>query len=1140
MPFSGTYQPNRRPVIATAPDCLVYLNGQLALPSGGNPTKRVNIQPYVTSVSTSLGIENSPGNASISMHIPRHVKDDFYRGGNLILTTMMEVQIYIKGHYLVGGAPRYYPAFWGVVTSVNEGWSGGEQTIDLACQDILYWWNIQRINVNPSHQAASTATQGSFNTRGSGVFTGKNPFDIMYSLSRYAYGDSVNANFFLNSRQMRTEPTDTENLQLMAYWTKQWGRIGYALKMFGPSGDVLQGDLLASVLSDENFQSAFQGRQSRGARNRSKNYAAFAQGGSSFAQISSFTEALSRVGSFDLFTSEFQTKKEIADTTKTAIGYEFFMDTTGEIIFKPPFYNLDVYNNKPVSWIHPIDLISESYAENPADVTFLEGTGSITSKYALGEAELTKPKATYVDYRLVQKYGWKPGSYNSEFFGAGLGGNASRNLFYHLVDELDRQNARVNSGSVTIPIRPELRLGYPVFIENRDAYYYIEGISNNFSYSGNCTTSLTLMAKRAKFYAAFSLREGTLLDPEDLGPSINLQPSPGDLADPGQYPANLYSRPIDPLTGNPVGDRNVVLTPVKETAVNQDIVASFEDGETQAEAAYRDVVSFRSQFRIFGDFNYAYKVDDKRDEVFLRDDKGVQTQGPLQQIDLQDFPDRSGKTQKAAVFPVSDNRGYEVIGSYLYGRNVQLGGTFRFDVQADNRSLALLHLTPDTPDTTQNQISIDEESLNPLAKTYALDPSRSKTHQISPNNYGRRLFEISPLDSGGVGSVAFARGVGLDGSSLPEFRLSIPQQVANIPASSPLKQVGQWADEIEIARNNVGVSAEQYPTEVILAFIQTESLGQSNARRTKKNGQPSQFNGILQIGTDNAKQLGRTNTEFRGTDVNDSAAAIDSIEHFIKYQELFTDRHGYDPSRMAIVWKGGPGTAKTYKRMVESGASESALLGFLDERWNTDEYVRRIQSGLNTWGGKEFVEIEQVDRPLTPEEEAYVNELGFPPEPGDVELSTLRFKSSLEANSAQDVTTLPSFFKPVRDPSIMPILNTFLQNIYNQAFDSEDIVEKELRGITRNRIQLPRPADVVTNSEETFPNSVVSTPLSREEVQTALDNGSTLEEAFGPGSRWGEVEEQYRDSQSQFNSAGEAITSIRLSNLNPLNNGEDS
>ena len=1134
MPYQGTYASNKRPVIATAPDCLVFLNGQLALPSGGNPTKKVNIQPYVTSVSTSLGVENSPGNASISMHIPRHAVDDFFRGGQLILTTMMEVRIYVKGHFLVGGAPRYYPAFWGVVTSVNSQWSGGERTVDLACQDILYWWTIQRININPAYLAAGTPTQGSFNTKGSGVFTGKNPFDVIYSLSRYAFGDAVNANVYLKGQQQRTEPTQQETLQLMAYWTRQWGRIAYALRMYGPNGDIIQGGTLAALLGKDNRQAAFQGRAGTSAKNRSKKSSGFNQLDVDLSQVSAFSEITSRIGSFDLFTSEFQTKKEIADTAKTAIGYELFMDTTGEIVFKPPFYNLDVIPNKPVSWIRPIDTISESYAENPPDVTFLEGTGNVVRGTQVGEPEVAKPRATYVDYRLVAKYGWKPGQYNSEFFGAGLGGNASRNLFFHLVDELDRQNARVHTGQITIPIRPELRLGYPVYVESQDSYYYVEGISHNFSFAGNCTTSLTLMARRTKFYAAFSFwnktldTEGQSRDQSQLnkvpGDDVTAQAPLGQSTDPNFYPTNLYARPIDPLSGNPVGDRNVILIPQTpgpdEDGSAGPKVDTFEESETQAEEALRDLVSFRTQFRVFGNFDYVYQIDPNRDNVL------DSAEPPLQSLSLT----KSGR-RNLARFPVSDERGYEVVGGYLYGRNVRLTRSgFDFSRQGDRRSKDLLTLSPDQPGTASTQTSMDPLGLTPQASTNEVSTRTDNVVQIDPNNYGRRLFEIAPQVSG-IGSVAFARGIipslaqGVNSPSSPRGKFAgVPQFTgATERTFKNSERVSRWIPAINRARQAVGVSAEQYPDDVIMAFIATESNGNASARRNTKSGVPSQFNGLLQIGRDNAAFLGRTNTEFLGSESFDESAGQDSIEHFLRVQERSASVHDYDPDRLAIAWKGGQGTTRRFNSLQAAGASEEDLIAFLDKRWGTDGYVEEFRRARSVWLDPDSL----VDPIVEPDSDLQINTLGNPPEDGDEEStrnSSIIFQRALQANADAGVDALPSLFRPVRDPVILEQINEFLENLYKEAFETEKGVEDRLRGLTRRRPRVDTLAQVPVQATSTAVSTrVVDSPLGRPEVIEALQGGESLGSIFSREGTWGQVEENFRKSKAEFNQDGEVV-----------------
>lgn len=1141
MAYRGTYQPNKRPVIATAPDCLVFLNGQLSLPSGGNPSRTVDIQPYITSVSTSLGIENSPGNASISMHVPVHATDDFFRGGQLILTTMMEVRIYIKGHFLVGGTPRYYPAFWGIVTSVNHQWSGGERTVDLTCQDIMYWWTVQRINTNPAYLAADQATQGRFNVKGSGHFTGKNPFDVIYSLSRFAYGDAVNANVFLRGRQQRTEPNAAENLQLMAYWTRQWGRISYALRMYGPNGEVIQGDTLAAVLSDSNRAAAFAGRAGSSVRNRSKNTSGFNKLDVDLSQITAFSEIASRIGSFDLFTSEFQTKKEIADTAKQSIGYELFMDVTGEIVFKPPFYNLDVIPNKPVSWIRPIDILSESYAENPPDVTFLEGTSNAVRNLQLGEPEVTKPKATYVDYRLVAKFGWKPGTYNSEFFGAGLGDNASRNLFFHLVDELDRQNARVNTGTISIPIRPELRLGYPVYVEDSDTYWYVEGISHTFSYTSNCTTSLTLMARRTKFYAAFPFWSKSL---DSSGQKVDLtletQAPVGESADPGQYPTNLYSRPIDPLSGFPVGDQNVILIPQAGATTKGPEVTTFDEqeSETVAESTFRDLVSFRTQFRIFGNFDYVYQVDPNRDLNLEVDANGV-TSGPLQKIQLQKFTDSRGRKANLGVFPVSDERGYEVVGAYAYGRGIRLTRSgFDFTRQGDSRSKSLLQLAPEVPGQNNGAVSRDPLFDTPQASNEELSPRKDNVLQIDPNNYGRRLFELAPRQDG-IGSVSYARGVarslgqGNASTTSPNGKYAgvpeIPQRRSR--SFTPLSEVARWRPIIAAARQAQGVSEEQYPDDLILAFIHTESNGNAAARRTKKNGNPSQFNGLLQIGRANAADQGRDNTEFKGNEGFDQAAGQDSIEHFIKQMEDQKDVHDYDPDRIAMVWKGGAGTAATFNELQASGASEEEQIAFLQKRWGTDGYIFEIREARSVWADPSSLD-NLVD--ATPEQLDEVNLQGFPPEAGEedaVRSSNELFKKGLQANANAGVDALPSFFKPIRDESILIEINAFLKELYQEAFETEQSVEARLRGLTRRVPNQPLLTEPVVQSPDAVRTQIVDSPLTRPEVQQALEDGQSLSEIFSNDGAWGQVEEQWQRSLSDFNRFGEAIDELQDEDL---------
>jgi hypothetical protein len=66
--------------------------------------------------------------------------------------------------------------------------------------------------------------------------------------------------------------------------------------------------------------------------------------------------------------------------------------------------------------------------------------------------------------------------------------------------EMTRRNGQVFTGGVSIPLRPELRLGYPVYIEHMDSFYYVTGITHNITFGSSATTDLSLQYKRERVF----------------------------------------------------------------------------------------------------------------------------------------------------------------------------------------------------------------------------------------------------------------------------------------------------------------------------------------------------------------------------------------------------------------------------------------------------------------------------------------------------------------------------------------------------------------------------------------------------------------------------------------------------------------
>lgn len=733
-PFSGTYQPNVRPTIVTAPDAVVYINGEAEVIGCPQCNRFFDFNKYITSVQVDLSIDSVPGSASLSLSVPRHTIDDFYFDGNPVITPMMEVEIYAKGYYLVEGLPQYYPIFWGVVTEVSDDYSSGEHTVSIHCADILKWWEICKMNINPAFTAPS-GQQGR-NIFGN-VFFGSNPYDVIWSLALQSYGDvlvGTGSLISLVKEQSQRATFDAVLSDLMLYWEQRFSRVRSSLMLYGTSGVAVRGDTLSQLYSTRKAgQTPNQPFASSVVRN--------ANGGSDGGQmvfdpsdpgVTAFRTQFSQAGQVNFWQSEYQTKLELANAAKEAAGFEFYMDVDGSIVFKPPFYNLDVLANKPVSWIQDIDIIEWGLSESEAEVvTQIVMQGSFGGNVEYGFGEEATPFTSVTDYHLLRKYGWRSQNYNSEFLGD------PQLMFYHGLDVLDRLNSRRHRGTVSIPLRPELRLGFPVYLAPKDQIWYVSGISHNIAFGGRASTTLTLTAKRSKFiapkgigtinlkgfkgntpspnqisknvklsfpYTSKQLSHGAQFELK-IGSAATLPPTPSQL-DAGAGADNPYDPLIlrHPKTGRIVGYPNVVMVYTRPfspadadfkgvagqktkpnpnaakqaagqlkavaTQVAQDINA--QNTVTAEDRLKEKHMTNRYQYGLNSAGVYVYAHDKSMDDTGVI---GEILTLPSTNVTI-DPPDSAknktlrGKT--SMIRPVSDERGFEVIGHFRYGRRVSL------------------------------------------------------------------------------------------------------------------------------------------------------------------------------------------------------------------------------------------------------------------------------------------------------------------------------------------------------------------------------------------------------------------------------------------------------------------------------------
>lgn len=160
-------------------------------------------------------------------------------------------------------------------------------------------------------------------------------------------------------------------------------------------------------------------------------------------------------------------------------------------------------------------------------------------------------------------------------------------------------------------------------------------------------------------------------------------------------------------------------------------------------------------------------------------------------------------------------------------------------------------------------------------------------------------------------------------------------------------RIAEWLPEIHGARERTGVTADQYPDAVMLAFLDIESDGDPEANRPG-----SQFHGLLQMGTAAGRDVGfEDGTEpLMGEDGDPESE--DDFEAFFRLSERYADAHDYQPLRLATLWKGGVGTARTVAERMEAGIDFRRALIYAEQKHSIPRlvgYVNDFRRELAAW-----------------------------------------------------------------------------------------------------------------------------------------------------------------------------------------------
>jgi len=553
-PYIGTWQMRGQTSVKHSPDAIVLINGHQEMATCPTCNKGLDLNRYITNISVD-GTTDPVASANISLSIPRYDASLFSFDGNHVLKPGLEVIVFMKGYFPMKGFASlgqdpselegfdpdgvplypYYQVFRGVTTNVSHGFSGGFYTATLQCSNLLHFWQNLKLSTNGAVMGKRPAdSQVQPDLRGH-KFTSANPYAIIYTLVRVGFGAAYGVEFMLG-KQTSISAKDGDNRKYQfkhaaEWWEKRWTEHSGSLRMYGIDGRIFNAFEQAylgawydtrgeSSGSSVLFQTAQRILQTEGQDYNPQRHQEFLEkaqelgydplatraavydtsggNGTSFAtedvlRMQAFTLDVGRLGSINMFETEYMSKLEIVERVKSITGFEFYQDVDGDLVFKPPLYNMDTRDD-PVYVIEDRDLISINPSEGEPEATMVKGTGShFANLSGHGIEGWLGVGGVFIDYKLVAQYGYREETFESNYL------SSRQALFVSAINRLDMANVGVKSASITIPLRPELRPGFPVYVRSMDCFYYVRSFSHSYQAGGQCNTQINGVAKRAKW-----------------------------------------------------------------------------------------------------------------------------------------------------------------------------------------------------------------------------------------------------------------------------------------------------------------------------------------------------------------------------------------------------------------------------------------------------------------------------------------------------------------------------------------------------------------------------------------------------------------------------------------------------------------
>ena len=526
----------------------------------------------------------------------------------------------------------YYHVFRGIVVDANQTQQEGSATESVQCQSLLHFWQYEVISANAALQAARPSGSGLKVSYLGHNLVGRHPYQIIYELHQDILGAAAGVDWALNQKTNRDAASEAGQFFSLTrqYWAQRFSRRAVKLRMHGLTGELFSAmqsaflartptEQLRDVLRERNASVRLRRQRGSGLMDQAATLGLLTTpkykptGTKSpvelnLAEMTAFVSDIGAWGQLNIFESAYESKLDVVHKVCEVTGFEFYQDVDGDYVFKPPMYNLDTSGSRAYR-LEPEDIISLAIQEHEPQVTYATVRGSqFKNLQGHGVEGHLGVQGQYIDFRLVAQYGWRPEDVETAYL------TDPRSAFYLAANRVDLAAAQASAASATIPLRPEIRPGYPFYVSTLDCFYYCRGISHSYTVGGQCSTNLTLVARRDAFHApgvpgtqtkgvaALDLGDGTL-PPRPLVAST----SDGDIKVVGFPNVVMALDPdhIDPAllrlgTGFDRIDDPLILRSMLETAVLRRVAAKTEDGSYAVDVSDRAGGSRRVVFSLSG------------------------------------------------------------------------------------------------------------------------------------------------------------------------------------------------------------------------------------------------------------------------------------------------------------------------------------------------------------------------------------------------------------------------------------------------------------------------------------------------------------------------------------------------------------